>query len=224
MPTNEELNYLETLIGKAKTSNVDRSVKTIDTSSTEALLQSANKLSNSGVLSSQSYGLDLEEYKNVATPRPELGIDYLNKQRAANQSGVEQAINMTKRIIGSEVIGGTLESAGALAEILPAVFSEIQGQDADFSNFLTEWGGAIRETVDKAAPIYRANPDKGIDVGDSGWWYENIPSVASSLSMLIPIWGTEKALGTLVAKSATLGKAAGRLSDTAKYWCSYATS
>mgnify|MGYP003669136895 FL=1 len=119
-------------------------------------------------------------------------IHNINKRRSYEQSGWKQAGNWLGQSVLGEIGGGTIMSIGALGDALGGMFMGKYPWESDFSNFMTEWGEDINQWTKKEMPIYRANPGKGMDPGDSGWWAENGVSVASTLSLLLG--------GTLVAK------------------------
>lgn len=60
-------------------------------------------------------------------------------------------------------------------------------------------------------PLYRENPDKAFDVADMAWWAEMAPSIASSLTLMVPGVGVTKglsAVGKLLNLSKNATKAA----------------
>lgn len=119
---------------------------------------------------------DFEDYGNIYE-----GQD-INKTRYENQSVLEQFGSWATQSAG-EIVGGALSGFGATLDIPDAVISEMRDKDADFKNILTEAGDAITQWSKDVAPIYRKNPGKSFDVSDSGWWFENGVSVASTLSL-----------------------------------------
>lgn len=60
-------------------------------------------------------------------------------------------------------------------------------------------------------PLYRENPDKAFDVADMAWWAEMAPSIATSLTLMVPGVGVTKglsAVGKLLNLSKNATKAA----------------
>jgi len=175
---------------------------------------------------------DFEDYGNIYE-----GQD-INKTRYENQSGLEQFGSWATQSAG-EIVGGALSGFGATLDIPDAVISEMRDKDADFKNILTEAGDAITQWSKDAAPIYRKNPGKSFDVSDSGWWFENGVSVASTLSLLIPATGVVKGVsyvgkvlklsdelalaGKLVKGADKVNKLAGRL-EKAKHFAKIGVS
>lgn len=184
----------------------------------------------------QSVGNPLVPSKNPVKTQTELGItstdkeDYgkfsegedINKLRVDNQSVLEQGGSMLTQM-GGEIIGGAISGIGATLDLFDpingAVASEFKNKDADFRNLITEAGDAITQWTKDIAPIYRKNPGKSFDVSDSGWWFENGVSVASTLSLLIPSMGAVKGI-SYVSKLAGLADElalANKLGKTAKW-------
>jgi hypothetical protein len=161
---------------------------------------------------------NLKDYSGYAEgiTRGETNLD---SQRAASQSGFEQAFRATKRA-GGVILGGTIAGIGSLGALFTDLMTEGQRQEADFSNAIMELGDGIEKSVNKNNPIYRENPEQSFDFGDFGWWMENIPSVASSLSLLVPARGAVGLLGGL-AKAAGIADKAGK---TTKFLATIGTS
>lgn len=141
----------------------------------------------------------------------ETGSLFNDKTRAENQSGWEQMWNSIGRMRG-EVIGGAISGFGATGAFFTDMLTEGQRQDADFNNIIMQYGEDIMKNANEANPIYRKNPGKAFDFEDfSGYFWENMPSVASSLSMLIPsraITGGLGMLGKMAGISQKMGKTA----------------
>lgn len=130
----------------------------------------------------------------------------LEKIRAKNQSAWTQAGNALGQTIGT-VIGDTVGGIGMLVDL--ATFGLMD--DQAYSNVITRAGDAISDYVrNDLFPIYRENPDKAFDMNDfSGWFFSQVPSIASSLSLMIP--------GTAFAKGVTaIGKGVASLGNTGK--------
>jgi len=149
-------------------------------------------------------GVDVEDYKTdynrgnvVLGPG---GVEALNEDRANQQGWFEQARNMVGQAVVGEVIGGTIEGLGYIGEIGSAI-DYLGGTEQDWGNWMTELGKDTREFAQENMAIHQVK-DSGM--GDSGWWFSNGVSVASSLSMLIPSGAATKALGML-GKAASKG-------------------
>lgn len=128
--------------------------------------------------------------------------------RARNQSGWEQARNAIVQAT-AEVVGGTISGFGSIPEFFEALMQNQQGKDMDFTNGMMEFGEAIMGGSRDEFPIFRTNPNKAFDIGDSGWWWSNVPSVASSLSMIAPARAVTGGL-SMLAKMSGISARAGR--------------
>lgn len=126
-----------------------------------------------------------------------------NKERAERQSGWEQAGRSGLQMLAT--IGGeALSGIGATYQIAENLLSKVGEDENEFTNLLMEYGKSLQDNTKKANPIYRVNPGKSFDTEDfSGWFWDNMPSIASSVGMFIPAGG---ALGIL-SKVNKLGKA-----------------
>ena len=157
--------------------------------------------------------IDLEDYTSYLGNdiyNPVGGIDALNKSRAINQSWYAQAGNMLGQAVVGEIVGGTIEGIGYVLDM--AGWADIaKGEEGEWGNWLSDYGKSLREFGQEAMPIYQVNEGE-FDMGDSGWWFSNAVSVASSLSMLIPATGTVKALSFL---GKNISKALGAINKTA---------
>lgn len=180
---------------------IEQEVKpiTLDSNSTDNSIDISGfkpKETNVGNLQEgKTYPIDVKKYDPyLNTIRPDKGLDVLDKERADAQPWTEQGFNSVKQIVGDQIIGGTFKALGAVFELPAAIHDEINNKDADFSNFLTELGDNISEHVKESSPIYQKYPNEHFtakNLKDSGWWFSNIPSVASALSMLVPALGLE---------------------------------
>lgn len=125
---------------------------------------------------------DFKDYEKYGVVINNKDTD-LDAQRAKNQSAWEQfGASLYQGIVG-EVVGGTVAGFGAIGDmVIGAMFDK----DNDYTNPVTQLGDAIRDHTREATPIYQVNPEKSLDFGDSGYIFSRLPSVLSSLSLLIP--------------------------------------
>lgn len=156
------------------------------------------------------YGAEPNRYQN----REEL-----ETLRAKNQSAWKQAGNALGQIIGT-VIGDTVGGIGMLVDLATAGLWD----DKPFSNPITRAGDAISDYVRyDLFPIYRENPDKAFDMNDfSGWFFSQVPSIASSLSLMIPGTLLTKGVGAVGKGVAALGRNSSKVSR-AMNWAKKAT-
>ena len=132
----------------------------------------------------------------IADKYSAYGINYnpwenLDKDLAEQQGFFTKAGNSLAQAIVSEVGLSTLKGFSDLVDLVGQATGK---SDKDYSNpvsqKLEEWQEEFREY----APVY-SNPDLNISNGgltDSGWWFSNLPSVLSSLTLLLPSSGIVK--------------------------------
>tara|TARA_R110000796_G_scaffold1671_8_gene6872 strand:- start:1920 stop:7874 length:5955 start_codon:yes stop_codon:yes gene_type:complete len=141
---------------------------------------------------------------------PSNGIEGLNKARAINQSWYEQAGSALGQAVVGEILGGTVEGIGYVLDV--ASWGDIaKGEEGEWGNWLSDYGKSMREFGQESMPIYQVNEGE-FDMSDSGWWFANSVSVASTISMLIPAAGTVRALSWL---GKGLSKALGAINKAA---------
>lgn len=164
-----------------------------------------------------------EEYHSLAKygaePNRYQSREELETLRAKNQSAWKQAGNALGQTIGT-VIGDTVGGMGMLVDIATAGILD----DKPFSNFITRAGDSISNYVrDDLFPIYRENPNKAFDMNDfSGWFFSQVPSIASSLSLMIPGTLLTKGVGAVGKGVAALGRSSSKVSR-AMNWAKKAT-
>jgi len=196
-----------------------------------------------------NYGITLTRKGTELKPGTEFrNLDF---ELADAQSNWTKAGNAVLQTVVDEVIGGSVQGFSDMAvavpqglakltdAILDKVF-DIKGdkvqdalgmKDEDYSNPVSakiqEWRDKFSNEV---APIY-ATP--GVDIsngglGDFGWWMSNMPSIMSSITLMIPTRAATAGIGKLaglVSKANTARKAtkainkavqAERIADAAK--------
>jgi len=149
----------------------------------------------------------------------------LDRQLADAQSASSKLIHGVEQAIVSEIGIGTIK---AFSDIADAIGQYIGASDKDYSNPLSrtleEWQNKFNEDV---APIYTT---PGVDIahgglGDAGWWASNMPSIMSSLTLLIPSSGIVKGIGYVgkAAKASSVGRQIGKATTAAARWSARAT-
>jgi len=128
---------------------------------------------------------------------PDVDFDIYDRgttlQRRASRQGVgEQILGALNQAVFGEVLGGTIEAIGAVADFAWGGIGDTYG------NWMTELGSDIRNFTKEITPIYQMYPGMGWNPSDSGWWAQNAVSVASTLSLLIPARGVQYAGGKLM--------------------------
>mgnify|MGYP001528625154 FL=1 len=129
----------------------------------------------------------------------------LDKELAEAQSNFAKTFNSLGQALVSETILGTIK---AVPDLFDAITNGIFQSDGDYqnpiSNKLQEWQDYFRNEV---APIY-SDPERN-DIYNGGltnwgWWASNVPSVMSSLTLLLPATGIMKGAGA-IGKALKLG-------------------
>ena len=139
----------------------------------------------------------------------EFGLNYnpkenLDKQLADVQSNWSKAINALGQTLVSEIGIGTVKG---VSDLIDFVGQKVGLSDHNYSNPVSQYLEEKQEEFKEWAPIY-ADPSKNIKNGglaDFGWWMSNMPSIASSLTLLIPSTGITKGL-SWVGKASKISK------------------
>lgn len=141
-------------------------------------------------------------YLNAYTTREEA-----EKQRAKNQSWLEQTGRAVTQAVANEFILGMLSG---FSNMYDAVYNLIANDGYnDYTNAVSTALEKAKDSIRERFAIYQENPGKSFDIGDFGWWANNAITVASTLSMLIPSTGIMKgikALGKIGKGTKTIGK------------------
>lgn len=132
-------------------------------------------------------------------------ITNLDKERAENQSNWTKAGNALGQTLVSQAILGTIK---AVPDLFDAIANGFFTSDGDYqnpiSNKIKEWQDYFDQEV---APIYSDPEHSDIYNGgltNFGWWASNVPSVMSSLTLLLPATGIMKGAGA-IGKALKLG-------------------
>ena len=127
----------------------------------------------------------------------------LDKQLADQQSAWTKWGNALAQTVVSEIGLGTLKGISDLFDLLGQVTG---ANDGDYSNPVSQYLEEKQEEFRNYAAIH-TDPNLNISNGgllDAGWWASNIPSVASSLTLLIPSTGVTKGL-SMAGKALNVG-------------------
>lgn len=109
----------------------------------------------------------------------------LDKQLAEAQGTGEKLWNSLKQTVWSELVLGTLSGFADLYDVMTGAAFQ---SDNDYQNPVSRYLEEARENFRNNNPIY-VDPDKHLTTGglaDAGWWLSNLPSIISSLTLLIP--------------------------------------
>lgn len=166
-------------------------------------------------IAGQSYNLNqynIDEYAPYDVyVNPVDDPEKLNKERAINQSNWEQGLRMVGQI-GNEVVLGT---AIGFADMADAFYNMVSDESNDYQNDVTALLEDTKNSIDERLAIYRENPNAAWDVSDFAWWASNVPSIASSLTLMIPSTALAK-VGSVVGKGLRLNKLANKIANGLK--------
>lgn len=151
---------------------------------------------------------DVKKYLNAGLAPNKISPN-LDKELAESQSAWAKWGNAIAQTAVSEIALGT---ALAVTDILDGIFNAANswlGGENDYQNpisqTLSQWQEKFRNEV---APIY-TDPTKNISNGgllDAGWWASNMPSIASSITLMLPSMGiTGVAKGLLKGSNVASG-------------------
>lgn len=162
----------------------------------------------------ERFNIDVDDYKDILGSSIYItssGIDGLNKSRAINQSTWDQAGNFLAQTVLGEIGGGTIEGLGYLLDV-GSIIDVMRGVETEWGNAMTDLGQGIRKDVQDNFAIHQDESLNGIweKMGDSGWWFGNGVSVASTFSMMIPVAGATRAL-SMVGKGISMSKGLRRI-------------
>ena len=136
---------------------------------------------------------------------PTNATNSIDKELAESQSNLSKAANALAQTVVSEVGIGTIKGFSDLADsIIGGIFEPNNDYSNPVSQTLQEWQDAFNN---KIAPVYTR---PGVDISngglaDFGWWMSNVPSIMSSLTLLIPGMAGAKAL-SWIGKASKLGR------------------
>lgn len=132
---------------------------------------------------------------------------------AKEQTGLELTGKVAMRTFLGEIIGGTVESIGALDpnKLISRIFDM---DDAWERNTLEQIGNDLKEWTNDRYMIYLTeNAKENLALGDKTFWANLIPSVASYISIIIPSMMASKGIqliskGVNAARLTAMSKAA----------------
>lgn len=132
----------------------------------------------------------------------------LDKERAINQSNWEQGLRMIGQI-GNEITIGT---AIGFADLADAFYNMISDSPNDYQSEISSGLESLKESINERLAIYRENPNAAFDIGDFAWWASNAPSIASSLTLMLPSTSLAKG-ASLLGKGLRFNKLANKMAN-----------
>lgn len=141
-------------------------------------------------------GIDIDSYSDYGVYiNPRQSQEELDKERAVNQSTFEQGTRMIGQTLNEVVLG----TGVAIADLADIMYLGITGNltNTDYQSDLAESLEQVKESINERLSIYRENPNEAWDVTDFAWWASNVPSIASSLTLMLPGTAVTKGLGLI---------------------------
>lgn len=163
-------------------------------------------------IAGQSYNLnqyDIDKYAPYDVyVNPVDDPEKLDKERAVNQSNWEQGLRMIGQI-GNEITVGT---AIGFADLADAFYNMVSNSPNDYQSEISSELESLKESINERLAIYRENPNAAFDIGDFAWWASNAPSIASSLTLMVPSAGLAKGV-SLLGKGIKFNKLANKMAN-----------
>lgn len=199
--------YINPSPSKSKKNPSSRILSTLDPKKIAELATSfADREINEGltsgkVLTNQADKADQLRHYGVT---PNASIVDVDKVLAESQGNLRKLGSAVSQAVVSEIGLGTVRGAADLFDIIGNVVTG-NAANNDYTNPVSE---KIQEWQDyfntEVAPIY-ADPNVDITNGgltNFGWWASNLPSIMSSVTLLLPSMATTKGLQWLAKASA----------------------
>ena len=159
-----------------------------------------------------SYLGDPTKYTDYnVTINPVNTKEELDKERANNQSVFEQGAYAIGQTLNEVTVGTVLGTADLASIVVDAIDGELSYERPDIIQSLSN----LKDSINEQMPIYRENPNAAFDVLDFGWWASNIPSIASSLTLMVPGIGVSKGLSYL-GKASRLNQLGNKVNNILK--------
>lgn len=137
-------------------------------------------------------GQDLNKYDQgitmFDTPESRRELNY------QNQTGWQAWGNALGQSL-AEVTAGTLEGFGYLLDLEQHV-KALAGTEKEFDNEFSKTMRQFKESVREEMPVF-TDPNKPFDPLNSRWWASNLPSIVSTLTLMVPTGAAVGAIGKL---------------------------
>ena len=147
------------------------------------------------------------QYSDIISPG---GVAQYRHKKQPWYASLGSAVNQA---VTGQLVGGTIEGVGYLLD-LEQYANLAKGTEQEFGNWFSDLGKELRTWSEEATPIY-TDPTKqgGWNPEDWTWWMSNLPSVASTMSLMIPSGAVVKG-ASLLARGLNLSS---KLGKTAKW-------
>jgi hypothetical protein len=160
------------------------------------------------------------EKNTLSTPVDVVNQNYIaaqyneGKKNSQDQGFWGELAGFAAQTVAGEIVLGTLSGVGYLLDV-QHWGSQLMGGEGDWGNWFSDYMESGKEWIREAAPIYEDpdNVNRGAwenALHGDGWWASNGVSVASSLSILIPVAGWSRGV-SLLGKVGKMGANAARV-------------
>jgi hypothetical protein len=151
---------------------------------------------------------DFQEMYKIAQKNHEIS---LAKQKAEEQ-GLAGEIGGAITQAAAEIVGGTIEGIGYLLD-----FQSMTDGTFGEGNWFSNVGTAIKDWTREVTPIHVDPETEGkFAPWSTEWWFSNTPSVASAVSIMIPVAGWARGVGMAGKLGAAAAKGVRALNYTAR--------
>ena len=175
------------------------------------MLQGFTSYAGSSLYNVDKESYDLDVKRNDVIRNKYTTEEELQKQRAKNQSIGEQFFNFLEQAVVGEVILGSVKGLTDIADMvyngIAEISSAIKGEERlnDYTNPISLFLENLKKQNEERFAIHQANPGQSFALGDSGWWFNGLTTIASTASLLIPTLTVSKGL-SLVGKGMKMAR------------------
>ena len=145
---------------------------------------------------------DISAYsKYLPEARINLSQPTIDETRAQNQTRGQLWKGIVSQAIVGHMIGGTIENIGTLFDF-SSWYKQMAGTEREWGqNLVQQLGASIKDwAMHKGTPIHmtkRAQEGGAKGMMDRTWWASHAPSVFTSASLMIPVFGVTRGLSAL---------------------------
>lgn len=156
---------------------------------------------------------NIEKYlKHSIVPGRDSREEELQAELSKAQSNWDKAGNMLAQTLSEATLGTALGFSNIFDFIVGGTMRLATGETNDYSNPVSQFLENLQEQVKEATPIY-TDPNVSIDTGglsNASWWFSNMPSIISSLTLMIPARAATMGIGKLaqLSKATNIGRRA----------------
>jgi len=139
---------------------------------------------------------------------PNQGPEYLQEVLASEQTAGGQFLSFLNQAVVGEIVGGTIEGVGYLLD-LPQYASLVDGTEQEWGNWLSDIGKGLKSWTKESTPVYVSPDAPDFNPSSWAWWMKNAPSVASTISLMIPAAGAIRGV-SMLGKAMNIGQTMGK--------------